>query len=408
MIRKQCSTCARIFPPDVNFCEADGNELTTVLIDSLVNTTVGKRYQLLSEIGRGGMGVVYKSKDLIEDRTVAVKMLINDLKQDDLALRRFEVEAQACRALDHPNVIQLYDYAVSEWGLPYIVMEYLNGDTLQTTFNKERRLALPRALDLFIQICNALDHSHRRQVLHRDLKPSNIVLEHLDGGERAVLVDFGIAKLFAQAGRKVLRLTRTGEVFGSPLYMSPEQCMGQSLDHRSDIYSFGCLMYEILTGLPPLAGENFLSTIFKHVNEVPLPFAQVAPKVVLPKELEDIVFKSLAKPLNDRFQSMAELRGELEKVQEAVKDGSATRRARARDPFFDYRERAENGDASAQFDLAWYHYYGDGVPEDKELAFQWFLKSAEQGYAPAQRQVGYLYEKGRGVGESADAALFLV
>jgi serine/threonine protein kinase len=241
--------------------------------------------------------------------------------------------------------------------------------------------------------------------------PADIVLvARDDGGERAVLVDFGIAKLFTQAGKKALQLTRTGEVFGSPLYMSPEQCMGQTLDHRSDIYSLGCMMYEILTGFPPISGENFLSTIFKHVNEIPPSFACVAPDMVLPLELERIVFKALSKPVNERFDSMSEMRKALENVQEfvmkdminSILEISLSSRTDVNSALEAYRQRAEKGDSSAQFDLAWYHFYGDGITEDKELAFYWFMKSAEQGYAPSQRQIGYMYRRYFGIGRAGD------
>jgi len=222
-----------------------------------------------------------------------------------------------------------------------------------------------------------------------------------EGAEKAVLVDFGIAKIFAQPGHSSMHLTQTGEVFGSPLYMSPEQCMGQKLDARSDIYSLGCLLYECLTGAPPFTGDNFLNIIYRHINDSPDRFA----KRKADRQLESIVLKALSKNPQDRFASMIDLRQHLEHCLKSLADGSDDEQEfdvgdyeeRSGDEFSYYEDLAERGDANAQFEVALFYRDGLYVEQDDEMAFEWCLKSAEQGLAEAEAMLGDMYYDGIGV-----------
>jgi serine/threonine-protein kinase len=167
------------------------------------------------------------------DRIVAIKMLIDDLVRDETALQRFHVGAKAVASLNNSSIIRIYDFDVSQHGFSFIVMDYLQGEPLDAFLEREKRMPWERALPLFLKVCDALWHAHRRQVVHHDIKPSNIMLvTDDDDEEKSIVLDFGIAKLFTQAGKTANRLTRTGEIFGSPLYMSPEQCLGQPIDPR--------------------------------------------------------------------------------------------------------------------------------------------------------------------------------
>jgi serine/threonine protein kinase len=294
--------------------------LTPVSQDVLIGTTIAGRYQVLSFIGRGGMSVVYKARHNYMERIAAIKMLHAHLVSNQQSLKRFQQEAQAASCLAHPNVMGVHDFGITPQGQPYLVMDYLQGLSLSELIEKEGQLSPERTYSIFIQACDALSHAHQKGVIHRDLKPSNIML--LDGEDHpdfVKIVDFGIAKLLSQSEKQGQHLTQTGEVFGSPLYMSPEQCLADQLDARSDIYSLGCVIYETLTGKSPLSGASMLETMYMHLNEPPLPFRKVRPDLNLSEELETVVFRAMEKSPKDRQQSMAELRDELEAVRSAGK-----------------------------------------------------------------------------------------
>ena len=276
----------------------------------LVGHTLSERYALLDLIGKGGMSAVYKAKDIKLNKWLAVKVLLPHLMANPISHQRFHVEAQAASSLSHPNLIVTHDFGVTSDGLPYLVMELLDGLSLSDLLKKEKRVSLERAVPIFIQICDALSHAHAKGVLHRDLKPSNVMISPTGGGIDFVrILDFGIAKVMPQEGAASMGLTRTGEVFGSPNYMSPEQCSGTKVDPRSDIYSMGCLMYEVLSGQPPLVGDNIMETLLKQMNDPPPDFKSVDPDLIIPHQMELIIFKALAKNPNDRFPS-ADVLGE--------------------------------------------------------------------------------------------------
>ena len=289
---------------------------------NLVGTVVAGHFQILSKIGEGGMSVVYKARHMLMNKEVALKMLHPHMIGREQSRDRFRQEAQAVSQIDHVNVVRIFDFGISEDNRPYIVMDYLDGVSLGDLVKTSGPFELERAIKLFIQICDALAYAHNKGVIHRDLKPSNIIIlendiqhgENSDEAklERAKVVDFGIAKLLPHEGTDAAALTQTGDVFGSPLYMSPEQCKGEKLDGRSDIYSMGCLMYETLTGKPPINGANMLEILYRHMNEMPVSMKIVCPENKVPQALEAIIFKALAKDPNDRQASMRLLKNELE------------------------------------------------------------------------------------------------
>jgi len=312
--RKVCVACSREFTGVVTACPHDGTVLIPLVADQLVGTKLADRYQVLSVIGHGGMGVVYKARHELMDRLVAIKMLKADLISDSVSVKRFQQEARAASLLKHRNVATLFDFGVSPSGQPYLVMEYLEGISLADVIKKDGHVGVDRTVKIFTQAAAALEHAHHQKVIHRDLKPGNIMLIETDEEKEFVkVVDFGVAKVMtAGADEEAQRLTQIGEVCGSPVYMSPEQCMGQRLDPRSDIYSMGVVMYESLTGKLPLLGKTMVDTMSKHISERPPAFSKVRPDLYIPERLEAVVFKTLEKDPAHRPQSMADLERELE------------------------------------------------------------------------------------------------
>jgi serine/threonine protein kinase len=284
--------------------------------DPLLGTVIDKHYEIVSRIGSGGMSIVYLAKDLRLRKVVALKMMLPHLVANVQSLQRFQQEAEAASNLSHPNVVVVYNFGATRSNQPYLIMDYLQGKSLAHVIETEGRLDPARAVPIFMQIAGALAHAHEKGVIHRDLKPSNILLtETTEQADFVKIVDFGIAKILPTEGREAAQLTQTGEVFGSPLYMSPEQCRGEKLDARSDVYSMGCLMYETLIGFPPINGANMLEILFKHINDMPPRFSEATGGVQFSARLESIVFKALAKDPNERFQSMTALREELNHFQ---------------------------------------------------------------------------------------------
>lgn len=266
-----------------------------------------ERLEILEQIGKGGMAVVYKAQHMVMNKPVAVKLLLPHLTSDPTSLKRFQQEAQATATLAHANIVHIHDCGLSN-GQAFIIMDFVEGNSLEQIVRQEP-LTPERAVDIFVQICEALSHAHERNIIHRDLKPSNVMLTTDKNGFDVVkVVDFGIAKLLTNDdGMTMNNLTQTGDVFGSPLYMSPEQCAGKKLDNRSDIYSLGCLMYEALTGTAPIVGKNFLDTMQKHITDMPAPFPPELLKNPLAKKLQVIIFTCLAKDPAHRYASMKEI-----------------------------------------------------------------------------------------------------
>lgn len=279
--------------------------------DLLVGQTLADTYYVLSVLGFGGMSVVYKAKRLNKQRIFAVKTLRLQSLSDERTLKRFQREAELLSHLNHPRIVQVSYYGTTKRGQPYFVMDYLTGENLTSVFKNEGPMSPERVRDIFSQVCGAVDHAHRCGVVHRDLKPGNIMLMEEEGQKDFVkVVDFGIARFEEEAQR----LTRMGEVWGSPVYMSPEQCMGAQLDVRSDIYSIGVVMYEALTGRVPHLGKNYVETMSMQIMNYPRAFSEVCPGRSFPPGLEKVVRKALEKEPDKRYQTMGELRSDLEVV----------------------------------------------------------------------------------------------
>lgn len=286
-------------------------------IEDEIKKNLGDKYEVLSLVGRGGMGAVYKVRDKNLHKTFAIKVLNSNLVEDKSSVKRFEQEARAASHLTHPNLVAVYDFGMGGGGAPFLVMDYLDGTSLAELIGKEGFIDAPRALDIFIQVVEAVAHAHLKGVIHRDIKPNNIIVTRAENGTDFVkLIDFGIAKVLPSEARATQNLTQTGEIFGSPLYMSPEQCQGQKLDARSDIYGIGCVMYEALTGRPPFEGDNPIQTILKHINESPVPINTLKQDYQIPKDLERLILRCLEKEPADRYQSAHDLLKDLEHVRD--------------------------------------------------------------------------------------------
>ena len=262
--------------------------------------TVG-RYEIIGELGRGAMGVVYKAQDPTIGRTVALKTMrldVHGLENDDV-LRRFKNEARAAGVLNHPNIVTIYD-AGEQDGMFYIAMEFIEGTTLHAMLAEKRVLGAEEIIQLSRQICKGLDYAHSNGIIHRDIKPANMMIT---GDGTVKIMDFGIAK--AGGG-----MTSTGQVLGTPNYMSPEQVKGKVLDGRSDLFSFGVVLYEMVTGEKPFAGQNVTTIIYKIVHENPIPPRDL--DVTIHPGMSIVVTKSLSKLPDERYQTGAELIKDLE------------------------------------------------------------------------------------------------
>jgi len=311
--------------------------------DSLEGTTLSGRYEISTKLGEGGMSSVYKARDMQLDKIVALKVVLPHLVKQERNLLRFQREALSVRSLKHENIAEIYDSDIADNGVPYISMEYVEGCTLMELIDKERYLSYARAVPMFCQIADALQHAHTQGIIHRDLKPSNILVRTKDGRESISIVDFGLAKMLPHADVQSTTLTHTGDVFGSPPYMSPQQCRGEKVDHRTDIYSFGCLMYETLTGRPPLVAETTVTTILKHLETIPPPTFETCPQAKVPGTLEAIIFKTLAKEPAARQQSMLQIQNELRSFLSLQEAGLEYKPIGAGAQFNQYRIRHPKG-----------------------------------------------------------------
>lgn len=284
--------------------------------EELVGKLFADRYEIISLLGQGGMGAVYKAQHVYMKRKVAVKMLLPGTILTESGLKRFRKEAQAASALQHPNVVTVHEFDISEKFQTFMVMDFIEGHDLKEELDRNGPLSQHRFVHIFEQACAALAHAHKHGVIHRDIKDTNIMLLATeDDPDFVKIVDFGLARIMGEEGDPAQRLTETGAWLGTPLFMSPEQCRGMKCDERSDIYSLGCVMYEALCGQLPFKADNMLDIMHKHVREFPPPMGVVAPQQRITRTMEQIVSKCLAKEPASRYQSMTELKAELMKLQ---------------------------------------------------------------------------------------------
>jgi eukaryotic-like serine/threonine-protein kinase len=270
---------------------------------------LGDRYELEGVVGRGGMAEVYRARDIRLDRVVAIKTLRADLARDQTFQARFRREAQSAASLNNPSIVAVYDTGEdlsTGMPVPYIVMEYVDGRTVRDLLIEGHRLLPERALEIISGVLRALEYSHQAGIVHRDIKPGNVMVTR--NGDIKVM-DFGIARAMSDAQAT---MTQTAQVIGTAQYLSPEQARGERVDSRSDLYSTGCLMYELLTGRPPFTGDSPVAIAYQHVRENPIPPSRLDPDI--PPWADAIVLKAMAKSPNERYQTAAEMQADIQRA----------------------------------------------------------------------------------------------
>jgi serine/threonine protein kinase len=271
-------------------------------------------YKIIRKLGHGGMGTVYEVEHSLLHQRFALKVLSPDRIPDRSVIERFRAEAKAISALEHPNLLRIFEFGISASGQPFMVTDLCSGQSLsefvKAEYSKGRKVPTEAILEIMTQAANALSHAHQRGIIHRDLKPSNILLGGTAYSPDVKIIDFGIAKQESENGERPT-LTATGEIIGTPQYMSPEQGQGYKLDARSDVYSLGCVLYEMLAGIPPFNSGNPLHVLVQHLNEQPTELRLTDP---VRRRLEQVALKCLAKDRDHRYQSMDELTKDLNAI----------------------------------------------------------------------------------------------
>lgn len=308
---KSCTTCQRSYEDDMSFCVYDGQVLIEAEeIDPYIDRILDNKYSIDYKIDEGGTGKVYRATHRQLQLVVAVKIMHRALTNDPVAVERFRREAYAAMKVRHPNAVAVLDFGITEDRLVYVVMELLIGQSLYERLKVRKYLLPVEANTLMQQICAAVSVAHARGIVHRDLKPENIFLHQEDGQEIVKVLDFGIAKLqeFSLTDEKA-DTSGNGAIVGTPFYIAPEQCSGQNVDGRADIYSLGIVLYQLLTGQLPFDGPSSIIVLLKQLNEKPLPIMEVRPE--LPKLLNGVVMHALEKDPRSRPQSIISFAKEL-------------------------------------------------------------------------------------------------
>jgi len=283
--------------------------------DTLIGQVLDGRYEVERVLGEGGMGIVYKARHVTLGKPLAIKVLKAEVSKDQEIVQRFRQEAQSATAIGNHHIIDISDFGVLPDGSTFFVMEYLDGTSLTRAIEPGRPLKSQRTIHVAKQLCRALGAAHDVGIVHRDLKPDNIYLISRGGDRDFVKVlDFGIAKV----GGKQSKLTQVGQVFGTPHYMSPEQCSGTGVDRRTDIYALGVIMYEMVTARVPFDADNLMGILTKHLYEQPIAPRDLPPPVEAPPALEAVIMKALAKKPELRYQTMQELLADLELVEQGL------------------------------------------------------------------------------------------
>lgn len=327
VVNKVCLVCKKTYPYlETHVCAGNQEgKPTPIPDDPLVGATLGDRYQITQFLSSGGMGVVYKARHVVLDKPLAIKLLRES--QDPVAQQRFLLEAKSACHIGHEHILDINDFGVLEDGRPYLVMEFLQGQSLETVLTSKGALPWRRAARIAEQIARGLQAVHDKGILHRDLKPGNVFLLERQRRDFVKILDFGIAKVMAgtreslsDSGQPLvanMRQTTQGTVLGTPEYLSPEQAAGEAIDNRVDIYALGCILYEMLTGFVPFRGNGPMSTLMKHLTETAAPIRQKRPDLPLPEAIEKIVKKAMAREKADRYPTMESLADALQNEVEA-------------------------------------------------------------------------------------------
>jgi serine/threonine protein kinase len=308
-----CSACNQSFPSDTRVCPNDGARLIKLAAerDDLIGRVLDERYEIRAPLGKGGMGTVYRGWQLSVDREVAIKVIHPKLSNDRSAVKRFLREARLASRLSQPNIVNVYDFGQSD-NVLYLVMELLRGHTLASELGQGRRINPKRTITIASQLCDALEAAHAQGIVHRDLKPSNIViLDDPPGRDLIKVLDFGLAKSLIQDSGSVV--TNTDALLGTPLYMAPEQIEGQVSDQRADLYSLGCILYEMLTGRPPFVENAVSAVLARHMHDT-----HAALPAHVPVKLRTLIDQLLEKSREERLQTAGEVRRILEDVRDSA------------------------------------------------------------------------------------------
>lgn len=373
--------------------------------EAFVGIVLADRYELSSVLGSGQGGMVFKARHRQLDRFVAVKLLAPENMADKTAFMRFEREAHSIGRLNHPNIVTVFDIGRWRNERPYLVMDYIEGQDIQDLIGKEGRLPIARVLKIATQVCSALSHAHKRGVVHRDLKPRNIMVINDDEIDDFVkLVDFGIAK-DTGAEQFAETLTLEGYVVGTPQYMSPEQCRGESVDGGTDIYALCGVLFKMITGVNAILGESIGEIMNNQIHQAPQPFETACPHIEVPVEIQRVIYKGLSKDKRQRQDSIFQLSLELTEAYSNASGKSSFAQIVTEKPKHTdssagkidaMRERASAGDVQAQYELVLRLEHGQGCQANPEEARRWLHTAARKGMKEAQWRIGDHLLRGEG------------
>ncbi len=320
-----CPKCGTDYDGAEMFCPKDGTRLggsgegravkpsIPPDADPLVGSVIQGRYKVLHQIGEGGMGVVYVAEHVEIEKKVALKVLRDDFSKRPEVVERFRQEARSASKIGHAHIVDVTDFGQLDDGGVYFVMEYLQGQGLSDLIRKQS-ITLERAVPIVTQIARALQAAHKLGIVHRDMKPENVFLVRREEEEDFVkILDFGIAKI-SDRDNEGKRLTKTGMIFGTPEYMSPEQAAGKALDHRVDVYALGCIMFEMFTGKVPFDGDSFMAVLTQHMFEPVPPIEELNPETDIPESVRNVVYKAMAKEPDERYPDMAAIETDLQRA----------------------------------------------------------------------------------------------
>jgi serine/threonine-protein kinase len=310
----RCPNCDSRFDAGSSFCNHDGAKLVPASdeAETLVGSVLADRYRIVKLLGQGGMGRVYEAQHVNINKRLAIKVLRPEVTAVPSTVARFRQEARSASSIGHENIIEIEDFATLPDGTVYLAMELLEGDSLGDRMRQMPPLTLAEAIDLMVQVGRGLAAAHDKGIVHRDMKPENVFLARKYDRLIPKILDFGIAKVSGEEGNT--NLTQTGAIFGTPLYMSPEQAMGQPLDHRADIYSVGVILYELAVGRVPFKADSAVQVLSQHITMQPELPSKAAPNRGVPPELDALILRAMAKEPAARFQTMTELVAELQSV----------------------------------------------------------------------------------------------